>query len=150
MTRLQYFLATGFFSGYSPIAPGTVASLLIFFILWFLAPLSLAFHSFMIGLFFVVGVWASSRVAIDRKDDDPSLVVIDEMDGMLFSLLGCPKRFFSFLTALLLFRLFDIVKPFPIKYAEQLPLGWGIMLDDVLAGVYALIIVQVLLRMQIV
>jgi len=150
MRRLQYFLATGFCSGYSPIAPGTVASLLIVCVLWILAPIPLLVQTMAILLFFIVGVWASSRIVIEQKDDDPAMVVIDEMDGMLLALMGCPKRILPFLLAFLLFRFFDIVKPFPIRHAERLPSGWGVMLDDVLAGVYALIAINVLLGLQLI
>jgi phosphatidylglycerophosphatase A len=90
-----------------------------------------------------LGVWAASRVATILKSDDPQIVVIDEVAGQLITFLGLatPWTFSSnwqyLLLGLILFRVFDIWKPFPVRQAESLPGGWGIMADDWLAGVYA-------------
>lgn len=141
---LHLFFATGFYSGYSPFAPGTAGSLvgiLIYTIpgvekFFILIPLSI--------LFFIIGVITSSH--LERKlGDDPSIVVIDEIVGMWVSLLFLPKQLAVYIGAFLLFRFFDIVKPPPARRVERLKGGWGIMLDDVFAGVYANIVLQVLL-----
>jgi phosphatidylglycerophosphatase A len=149
MIQLQYFLATGFFSGYSPIAPGTVGSLLVL-ILFFLFPsFPIISHFLLILLLIIVGVWSSSKVASD-KGKDPSIVVIDEMAGMLIALFVLPKTFFIFFLAFILFRFFDITKPFPIKAVEKLPGGWGIMMDDVVAGLYSLLLMYLLILLKVI
>jgi len=75
---------------------------------------------------------------------DPSIVVIDEVLGMGISLLFLPRNFWLFFIAFLLFRVFDILKPPPINLSQKLPAGWGIMIDDVIAGFYALIGVHII------
>jgi phosphatidylglycerophosphatase A len=134
-------VATGFGTGYVPLAPGTAGSLLGALIIYFFIPTSSALLPFLILLFFVVGVY--SGTAMEKiHGHDPSLVVIDEIVGMGISLLYVPRIWWLFLIAFVLFRLFDIVKPPPVNAIQKLPGGWGIMLDDVLAGIYALVIVQ--------
>ena len=140
LTKLHFFLATGFYSGYSPVAPGTVGSLVLLLILWFSPALSVINHIVGFCLIFFIGVWSSTKVA-QKTGKDPSIVVIDEMAGMWIPLSICPKSVLSYFFAFLLFRFFDIVKPFPIKTSEKLPNGWGVMMDDVLAGVYSILII---------
>lgn len=147
MSRLHYLLATGFYTGYSPIAPGTAGSLLILIISWFLLPIHIILHIGLIIVILVLGVWTSSRVESD-KGRDPSIVVIDEIAGMLIALVACPVSIKMFVIAFIAFRAYDIVKPFPVGLAERLPSGWGIMADDVLAGIYALLTVQILLKVN--
>jgi phosphatidylglycerophosphatase A len=92
-----------------------------------------------------IGVAASTRVAIEAGRKDPQFVVIDEVAGQLFALIALSPTWVHGLIALLLFRLFDIFKPWPIRKVEQLEGGWGIMMDDVLAGFFAYLVLQVLL-----
>ncbi|MDP2209021.1 MAG: phosphatidylglycerophosphatase A [Bacteroidota bacterium] len=135
-------IATGLFTGYSPIAPGTAGSALgltIFFIsgvgdTYFFIPL--------IIITFFIGVLTSS-ILEKSLGSDPSVVVIDEIVGMWISLLFLPSNLIIMISAFLLFRIFDIVKPFPCRRAEKLKLGWGIMLDDVIAGIYANLLLQI-------
>ena len=87
----------------------------------------------------IIGVWSSS-VAEPVWGKDPARVVVDEVAGMCISLLFLPVSIKYVLTALILFRFFDIIKPLFIRKTEQLPGGWGIMMDDVLAGIYSNII----------
>ncbi len=143
MKRLHFWLATGFFSGLSPIAPGTAGSLLTLVILWFL---HLSFVSLLLlGLLcFFLGVWSSGEVAARMAQKDPQLIVIDEMAGMILALVAAPRSLVGYGLAFVLFRFFDIRKPFPVKLAEKAPSGWGIMLDDMAAGLYALLILLVL------
>jgi len=89
-----------------------------------------------------VGVVASGRAAIELGLTDPPMVVWDEVVGMGVALLAVPHGLLVVLAAFGLFRLFDITKPYPIKRLERLPGGYGIMLDDVLAGVYANVCLQ--------
>jgi phosphatidylglycerophosphatase A len=137
-------VATGFGTGYVPLAPGTAGSLLSALIIYFFIPTSSSLLPFFILLFFVLGVYSGTAME-DIYGHDPSLVVIDEMIGMGISLLYVPRIWWLFLIAFVLFRLFDILKPRPINAIQKLPGGWGIMLDDVLAGIYALFIVHLVL-----
>jgi phosphatidylglycerophosphatase A len=92
----------------------------------------------------LAGIPASTRVAEAWQKKDPSSVVIDEVAGQLIPLIGAPVTWKSLLAAFLLFRVFDILKPPPVRQLERLPQGTGIVLDDVGAGLYALIIMQLL------
>ncbi|HHM23851.1 MAG TPA: phosphatidylglycerophosphatase A [Bacteroidetes bacterium] len=143
MRTIQYWLATGLLSGLSPLAPGTAGSLLILLILY-VANLDFLQMFVLSLLLFVLGVWASGAVASREGKKDPSKVVIDEMAGMAVSLLLAPHSWLAYGVAFAFFRLFDIRKPFPIRHFERLPGGWGIMLDDVVAGFYSLVIIVVL------
>lgn len=141
---LHLFFATGFYSGYSPFAPGTAGSLVgifIYLIPGIEQPIILISLSI---LFFIIGIVTSSHLE-KKLGDDPSIVVIDEIVGMWVSLLFLPKQLAVYIGAFLLFRLFDIVKPPPARQVEHLNGGWGIMLDDVFAGIYANIIMQIVL-----
>jgi phosphatidylglycerophosphatase A len=138
-------VATGFFSGYSPFAPGTAGSavgLLLFVPLaWASLPAQVAFC---VGLFFL-GVFASGHVARRVGLEDPGIVVVDEVLGMWLSILGLPFTPVVALPGFLLFRALDIVKPYPAAELEHLPGGWGIMADDVAAGLYANLLLRVFL-----
>ncbi len=138
------FIATGLFSGYVPIAPGTAGSfvgLLLYMIPGMEAPLTLGVVTVVI---FFAGIVASKQME-KTFGEDPSIVVIDEVVGMWISLLFLPKGMWIALLAFLFFRIFDIFKPPPARQLEPLKNGWGIMLDDVVAGVYANIAVQIIL-----
>lgn len=136
------FIATGFFTGYSPLAPGSVGSilaLLIFFV--FSLYRSVVFVP-VILITFVLGIYASSIIE-KYLGDDPSIVVIDEMVGMWVSLVFLPENMIIWIVAFFIFRVIDIIKPFPCRQSESLKRGWGIMLDDVIAGIYTNLILQI-------
>ena len=97
-----------------------------------------------IALSLVVGIPAATIVARETGIEDPQIVVIDEVAGQWIALLFCPGDWKHGLTAFVLFRLFDMTKPFPIRRIERLPEGWGIVFDDVAAGLYALAIASLL------
>ena len=142
--RLDYFLAFGLGSGLAPIAPGTAGSALglLLFIPALYAPLPVQLGIIFVG--FALGVWVSDRVASHMEVKDPGGIVWDEFVGMWITLLWLPSLIWL-LPAFLLFRLFDIWKPWPVSIAdEKLPGGFGIMLDDVIAGLYALGAIQLL------
>ena len=97
--------------------------------------------AFTVG-FLGLGIWVAGRAEETLKIIDPRPIVIDEIVGMWISLLLLPNRISYFLAAFILFRLFDIIKPFPARQAEYLRGGWGIMLDDVVAGLYTTALLQ--------
>jgi phosphatidylglycerophosphatase A len=139
-------LASGFGAGYSPIAPGTAGSLVGLLLFWPLAGLPFAWLAGLTAALFVLGVAAGSRVARRVGLEDPGLVVVDEIVGMWISLFFVPFTPANVVAAFLLFRGMDIAKPYPAADLEHLPGGWGIMADDVMAGVYANLVLQVGLR----
>jgi len=97
-------------------------------------------------LVIAVGIPAATQVARASGLKDPQFVVIDETAGQLITLLGTPVAWKSFLAGFILFRVFDIVKPPPVRQLERLPEGTGIVLDDVAAGLYGLVVMQLLLH----
>lgn len=168
------FVATGFFSGYSPWASGTVGTLvgaLFFLIPHFSHPLILGAA---VGFALVVGAFASGKVAAveghrltksaqkakelfqpgGHSSPDPSIVVIDEIVGMWIAMFALYPTFthpppIAVILAFASFRAFDIVKPYPAREVERFGSGWGIMLDDVVAGIYANITTRILLALLV-
>lgn len=98
----------------------------------------------------IVGIPAATRVARAMNVEDPSKVVIDEVAGQMIALIGAPLHWLPILCGFLLFRAFDILKPPPVRQLERLPEGWGIMFDDLAAGAFALIILQILLHFRVI
>jgi phosphatidylglycerophosphatase A len=131
--------------GYLPIAPGTWGSLAAIAV-WFIIIDSISTITFIvvIVIIFTFGVYTSSVTERYLKKKDPSIIIIDEWVGQWITLLFLHKSLKWGLVAFALFRLFDIWKPYPIKTIEKIQGGWGIMLDDVVAGVYALLVLSVL------
>jgi phosphatidylglycerophosphatase A len=143
---LIYALGTGLGSGFSPIAPGTAGSILALLI-FYLLPLTIPGWLIVIAVTYTAGIWISGKIEAE-KGQDPGLVVIDEFIGQWITLFTLPRSWAWLLGGFLLFRLFDIWKPFPVFQSQKLPGGWGIMTDDVLAGLYGLILMH-LIRMMI-
>ena len=145
-TGLEWYyrlLGTVFFAGYFPFASGTVGSavaLALYWVLPFTENGTIAISFALAGLF--LGVPAATFLE-NLHGDDPSLVVFDEAVGMWLALVFLPKIWWVALGAFLLFRLFDIVKPQPARVFAHHPGGAGIMMDDVIAGVYANIVMQI-------
>ncbi len=143
ITRPIYFLAWGMGSGLLPKAPGTAGSLVALILFILLGPLPVYVHLILVAAAFALGVLICGRVAREMGIKDPPTIVWDEFVGIWVTLLLLPPGWYWFAIAFLLFRLFDIVKPWPINLAEsRLDGGLGIMLDDVVAGVYALALIQ--------
>jgi phosphatidylglycerophosphatase A len=144
-------VATFFGIGYIQPGPGTLASA-VTALLWaalahFLPdsgriPIAIAF-AIVVTL---IGIPAATQVARASGMKDPGFVVIDEVAGQLISLIAIPLTWKTFLAGFILFRVFDILKPPPVRQLERLPEGSGIMLDDVAAGIYALAVMQLLLH----
>lgn len=146
--KLANFIATFFYSGKAPVAPGTAGSLATL-------PLAaiLAYNFGLSGIIcgvifsFVIGVWAI-YIVLKTSKHDPSYVVIDEVAGQLLTFAPIANElqyngnsFYLYLVGFILFRIFDITKPQPVKWADKkLINAWGVMLDDIFAGVYAAII----------
>ena len=135
------FIATFFYLGKLPFAPGSWGSLGAL-LLWLLLPVTFSVHLYALIILFILGVYSSSRMAKYLDDHDPSEVVIDEVVGMGISLFMLPHSLGLYLLAFILFRVFDILKPSFIYHIQNLSGGWGIMLDDVLAGLITFALVN--------
>jgi phosphatidylglycerophosphatase A len=132
-------IATGLYSGYLPKAPGTWGSLVGLFIFFMLHALSLPVYLAVVAGLFLVGSFAAGEAEKIMDHKDPGLVVIDEIVGMLITMIAVPATPLTMALGFILFRIFDIAKPFPINLVDQrLHGGVGIMLDDVIAGIYSL------------
>ncbi|MDX9840726.1 MAG: phosphatidylglycerophosphatase A [Desulfobulbus sp.] len=143
MDRLLMFIATGAGSGYLPKAPGTWGTLVGLLLWWPLALLPLTAYLAAVGLLFIVGVASAGAAEKILDRGDPGVVVIDEIVGVLIALAAVPLHPAAALAGFALFRLFDIAKPFPVGWVDRhLHGGLGIMLDDVAAGLYALLVVH--------
>jgi phosphatidylglycerophosphatase A len=144
---LSIWIATGLGAGYSPFAPGTAGSVLALLLVVAFRQTSLSPRWWTVSLaalalaLFAVGVWSAGRAEKVFRRVDPGQVVIDEVVGQMITFVATPRvGWVGFLIGFVLFRVFDIVKPFPARRAEHLPGGWGIMLDDVVAGFYSLVV----------
>ena len=128
-------------AGHAPVASGTVGSALALVALW-LIPFTPRGLLVTLVVVTVAGIWAAGRVERALGQKDPGLIVIDEVAGMMLSVLFLPRTLPVLVTAFLLFRLFDIWKPFPARESQALSGGLGVMVDDLVAGLYALILVM--------
>jgi len=138
-------LATGFGVGYSPIAPGTLGTLIAIPVYYFLSNISSPLYEITLIGFFFLSVWISENAEIFLGKKDDQRIVIDEIMGFLVTMLWVPKTAILMVIGFFLFRFFDILKPFPIRHLEKkLKGGYGVVLDDVMAGVYANIALQVI------
>jgi phosphatidylglycerophosphatase A len=140
-----HFFAFGLGSGLAPFAPGTFGTLAAVPLYLLMAPLSLPVYLLLVVVAFVVGVWICGQVGADLSVHDHGGVVWDEFVGLWITLIAAPTGWHWIVVGFLLFRLFDIWKPWPIRWADQqLSGGLGVMLDDVIAGIYALVALQLL------
>ena len=161
MNKIIVFLATGAGAGFFPGAPGTAGSALAVILLLFANSFSSPGFIILTGCVVLVGVYSASRAEKLMEKQDPSEVVIDEIAGIFISVAFLPVNGFVMLTAFILFRFFDIAKPWPVRQAEEAGEhlakifpgskylaknkgGIGIMLDDIFAGVYANLVLQLL------
>jgi phosphatidylglycerophosphatase A len=138
------FFATGFGVGYSPIAPGTVGTLVAIPIYFFLSFIPFPLYELTIITFFFLSSWISEKAQRHWGRKDHPRIVIDEIMGYLITMLWLPKTTLFVILGFFVFRFFDIVKPPPIRLLERVKGGYGVVLDDVLAGIYSNIILQII------
>jgi len=141
---LEKFIGSAFFSGYMPFAPGTfgsIVALIIYLLPGFENPVLLLL---LISVFSISGIFLGTKFET-VYGKDPKQCTIDEMVGMWISLLFLPKEVLPVLTAFAIWRILDIVKPFPANLAEKIDGGLGIMLDDIIAAIYTLAITHILI-----
>jgi phosphatidylglycerophosphatase A len=148
VTRLAVLLATAGYTGYFPIAPGTVGSavgLVVYGLVWWTQ--STALEIALIVALFAAGVWAGTIAERYFGGIDPGPIVLDEVVGMLITLAFIPVGWTGALAGFFLFRLFDVIKPFPAARFEKLHGGLGVMADDAMAAIYANVSLRVLIAL---
>jgi len=151
MERFHRLISTCLGIGYTPKGGGTVAAIATC-IAWYLAGMGGNESPFIevvtTAVILILGTWSAGKVESEWGKDS-SKVVIDEVAGMCITLLAVPVRWQYVLIGLALFRAFDIIKPLYIRRMEKLNGGWGVMLDDVLAGIYSNLVLQLIVLMKI-
>jgi len=162
--KISWFIATWFGSGLLPKAPGTWGSLAAIPFAYLFSIYTCPYAQlFGITVLFFIGIWASDKIEESAQIKDPGFIVVDEVVGQWMALLPLPflytiidnNSFYLYsvpiaVAGFLVFRLFDIWKPWPVNYADKnIPGGYGIMFDDVIAGMYALIVTSVLTAVMV-
>ncbi len=145
ITKISTLLSTFFYLGKSPFAPGTVGTLggiVLYYLL--VQSGSLVFYSVFTFLFIIISFFVSNKSIEILGEDDPGEIVIDEVCGFLVSMFMIPFGLTNVILGFFLFRFFDILKPFPVRKFEKLPKGYGVVMDDVAAGVYTNIVLHIL------
>jgi len=145
LNKFFLFLATGLGVGYSPVAPGTLGTLIAIPVYYFLSNILSPIYEITLVGFFFLAVWISENAErfCGKKDDQK--IVIDEIIGFLITMLWVPRTLLFVIIGFFLFRFFDILKPFPIRRLEKgFKGGFGVVLDDVVAGVYGNIILHLI------
>ena len=139
------FLASGFYTGYFPVAPGTIGSLVGILACFLLQDVPFTTYAIVVILTLIAGIYISGEAEKIYQTKDSSHIVIDEIAGIFFTFIYLPKGISFLLAGFVAFRFFDILKPFPIRLIdEKIKGGWGIMFDDVLAGIYANILIRLI------
>jgi phosphatidylglycerophosphatase A len=140
-----HWLATGFGSGLSPFAPGTMGTLAAIPFYWLMMDWSLTVYLLVVTIAAIAGIWFCQSATDAIGEDDHGSIVWDEFVGFWITMIAAPKGVLWLLAGFLIFRFFDIIKPWPIRWLDRyVKGGLGIMVDDVLAGVFGLIVMQVL------
>ncbi len=138
--EISRFLATVFFVGYFPKAPGTFASIFTAVIIFISPNISILGQGIIILLLLFIGKITSAYLEKELKIEDPGYIVIDEALGMFIAVFALPKMVSVVIIGFVFFRIFDIWKPWIIDEVQKLKNGWGVMLDDLIAGIFALAI----------
>ncbi len=147
MRRLAVVIASAGGAGYAPFAPGTVGSLVGLGIYFLTRHWSAGGQIALVLGVAAIGTWASTEAARHFNREDPGHVVVDEVAGQLLTLLLTGAGLVGALAGFVVFRVLDIVKPWPANRLESLPGGIGIMADDLMAGVYGLLLMHALVRL---
>src|SRR5262249_27137139 len=140
-SRVAPWIATSGGRGYGPVARGTAASPPIALVVWWLAPADLTLLG-VTAVVSVIGIWAAGREEARVGTKDPETIVVDEVAGMLIACIGQPSPLAWELGLVLAFRAFALLKPLGINRLQALPGGWGVVVDDLLAGVYVSLLGQ--------
>jgi phosphatidylglycerophosphatase A len=140
MRTIASFIATAGGIGFLVKGGGTAAAV-VFCIVWYFIPIGYVYQALLLVALLAVGIWSATKMETVWEHDS-NKIVIDEVAGMMITLIFLPHNGVYIVTGCVLFRFFDIVKPLGIKAAESLPRGIGVMADDVLAGIYAQLIVR--------
>ena len=144
--KITEIIASCFYIGYIPGAPGTYGSL---FAVLLISQFNFLTKNISVVIFIIFGLIFSTLMEKQTGKKDDQRIVIDEFVGMLITFYFVKPNFAYLIIGFILFRLYDIYKPYPIKKIQNLPSGWGIMLDDILAGVYARIVLHIFVILQI-
>jgi len=145
MEKIVLLTATFFGIGYFPGIPGTAATAAGVALAFLLKGQALAYAA-VVFVLLALGVWSSGRLEKTLNRKDPGIVVIDEVVGILIALAGVPLTWPVAISGFFLFRAFDMFKIYPVNRLEAMPGGWGVMLDDVMAGVYTNIVLSIAVR----
>jgi phosphatidylglycerophosphatase A len=141
--RPHHWLAYGFGAGLVPWAPGTAGTLAAIPLYLLLRPLPLVWYLVVLAALVAIGVWACGKTERESGAHDPGAIVWDEVLGFLLTMTAAPAGWVWVLIGFALFRLFDILKPWPIRLLDRrVPGGLGVVLDDLLAGLMALVLLQ--------
>ena len=143
--KAAVFLATGFYIGKIPLAPGTFGSLIGLPLCFLLAEIQLSAAIIAVLLIIALAIWISNVAERTLERKDPGCIVIDEIAGMAVTLIGLPFNLTTAAIGFILFRILDILKPFPIRILDKrLPGGLGIVADDVVAGMFSNVLIRIL------
>ena len=138
-----HLMAFGFGSGAAPVAPGTFGTLAAIPIYLLIAPLSLWVYLAIVGVMTILGIWLCDVTSRDLGVHDHSGIVWDEFVGYLITMVAAPQGWLWVVVGFFLFRFFDILKPWPISWIDKhVKGGWGIMLDDIVAGIFSWLALQ--------
>jgi len=141
LNKIYKFIGTAAYSGLLPKMPGTWGSIFGALFVYFVYPhLTLVEKLILIIFFTILGIIASYKLSLELNDEDPDIVVIDEFVGILITFLLVPINLKNLILGTILFRVIDILKPFPLKKLEKYPYGIGIMLDDIVAGIICMVL----------
>ena len=143
--KISEWIATCFKVGYLPLAPGTWGSVFAILLWWvLLKDLNTYIFGVVIIIFLLIGIVVSNIIIDQSGDHDPSHIIIDELVGQWLALFLLPEGFFNIAISFILFRFFDIIKPWPIRLIEKFPKGLGVMSDDLAAGLITLVLIQII------
>jgi len=146
MKKIAETIATAFYIGYVPVIPATFGAAFGVLLFWFLMPASSGREAAVTAALIVLAIITSGK-AEERYGKDARCIVVDEVAGMFVSLCFLPRSPLVFVVAFLGFRIFDVLKPFPAGRIQKLRGGWGVVMDDVFAGIYTNIVMRLILRL---